>query len=377
MNMKKFLLLPFVLLMACSSNESTSKSEKPTIDSEIIFGKVGQKVFEVDSITDYNLYFPSYYSSKSVLSCLNASQNSVDLYDYESGELQKRIGFKRGEPNNIKADLFGYQLIDDETLFVIDKVGNLYISDWEGKIRKSIYLDPDGIPGGPLLLPNLIPAFQNGDLFYLENYYLGNPSRLMKIALDTASGDVNYQLNLPAESVEGFWGLGDFGYYNCVVNEDYVIYNFPNLDSLYIYDKELNSLGKIIAKSRNIDSPVEKLLDMGNIPPESYLKIAAFTSSIYTRLIHDKYQSLYYRIVGKPINETLLNSGDPIKSTERKYSVVVFDSQFNWKGEFDLPEYEYDIAMERILVTPDGLLIQTKGDSEDVAVFDVFNTISG
>jgi len=370
--MKKHLLLTLVLLTSCFSNPESNDSEKSVADSEINFEKTGQKIFEVDSITDYNLYYPSYYSSKAVLSCLNPSQNSIDLYDYELGVLKKRIGFKKGEPNNIKADLFGYQIINDETLFVIDKIGNLYISDWDGKIRKSINLDPEGIPGGPLIIPNLIPAFQHGELFYLENYYLSNPDRLMKIALDTASGHVDYRLTLPTESVEGFWGLGDFSYYNCVIKKDSIIYNFPNLDSLYIYDRELNPLGKVSAKSRNIDSPVEKLLDINNIPPESYLKIAAFTSSIYSRLIYDEYQNLYYRIVGKPINDTLLNSGDPIKSTEREYSVVIFDSQFNWKGEFELPDYEYDMAMERILVTPEGLLIQTKGDNEDMAVFDIY-----
>lgn len=372
------LILIFLNLFIVGCSSDNSETRLKLTENKIGFEITGQKVFNIDEQTDYNLLFPQPFTrgSEELLMVLSVLHNSIDIYNYSDGELVNRIKFPSEGEMSIPATLVGYQAISEDTLLALDKLGNLYFSDMNSQIYGKVNLDPEGVPGLPLIQPNSLPLVKSGDSsLIIENYYLANADRKMKIELDLRSYTVNYKLKMPDEHMEGFWGLGDFAFYNFIYNKSQkqYIYNFTNLDSIYIWDTFLTKLKKMNARSRTLDSPVQKLLTMGVQPTKKFIEEGAYSSTIYARLLYDEYRDIYYRFIGMPINQGVLDMKDPVKSKQRKYLVMVLNSDFEWMGEFELPPYKYITDIERMFINERGLHIQQRGENEDQAVFDVWN----
>ena len=372
------LILGFIIISACSRTQTDFSEDFNSPEPKVKFKKLGEKVFKIDSLTDYNLLLPQVYNlgEGELLVCLNILKNAIDMYDYESGTLSKTVSFPNEGPGSLSSDLIGFQILSEDSLLLVDKLNILYFSDLEGGISHKVDLDPEGIPGLPLIQPNSLPVVKMGKNIFIENYYLRNEDRQMKVVLDLEEMKVDYKLKIPNEYLNGFWGIGDFGTYDFVINKGRFIYNFPNLDSLYIWDSAFIDPVKVNARVRSIDSPIDKILEKGRMPSEKTIEQGAFRSNIYSRLLYDDELGLYFRIVGLSINQGLLDSRDPIKSKERKYLIMILDSEFQWLGEFELPNYDYVINTERIFINKNGIHFQKKGDNEDEAVFDVYQVES-
>ena len=379
--MKKTLVFSvFILLLAvftaCQDEEAPVKAFSDK-DNQVSFSLKGEKTITVDDRTDWNLYLPQPFTvdGTSYLLSLDKLNNAINMYDYEAGQLHKRIAFPFEGENSIPTNIIGYQALSTDSLLIIDKIGRLYFTDFEAQVHQAVDLDPNGIPGQPFAFPNSSPLQVMDGKVIVENYYLLNENRQMKVALDLADLSLSYQLTIPSEYIEGYWGVGDFKYYNHVYNaktQQYV-YNFPNREALYVYDKNLSSPTLKPVVSRKVASPADHILVMGKQPSPELLERGPLRSSIYARLLYDPWREVYYRIVGHPIKESVLEMRDPVRSTTRTYSVIVLNEDFEWLGEFDLPAYEYPINIEKLFINEKGLHFQKESINEDLANFDIWN----
>tara|TARA_Y100000114_G_C11763986_1_gene331974 strand:+ start:712 stop:1665 length:954 start_codon:yes stop_codon:yes gene_type:complete len=306
------------------------------------------------------------------IATLDIINNDILIFNYDEGQLYKRISFNEDGPNALKGEISGYHIFHQDSILIIDKTNSLYFSNLEGEITKVLNLDPDGIPGAPLNRPNINPIVKIGKDYLLDNYYIMNEGRKMKIKL-TPDDSIEYFQEVPNESLKGFWGIDKFVYTGFIYesDEEKFIYNFPNLDSLYIWNKSFNSLSKVNASSKNIIGPIKPILKFGVMPSEKTVKEEPFKRHIYTRIF--KIGNNYVRLMGLPISQFDIDLRDPVKSRIRQYVAIVFDENFNWLGEFELPFNKYLIDSDDIFANDLGLHFQVKTGNENETKFEIWN----
>ncbi|MGW8121384.1 DUF4221 family protein [Roseivirga echinicomitans] len=385
MNQMKMAFLIAIMLanLGCNSDSFLETTEVKSADTKtnlVNFGKISEKTFYVDSLSDWHFVFPQTLTlngHKTILS-IDIVSNGLLAYDYESGVLIEKIDLPKAGPESTKGKVIGFQALSRDSLFVVDAALNVSLFDFDGKLKSqmSVLSTPTD---QPQFRHNAIPAiYRDGELI-IENYPIINPQRNMKIILDIKDSSVRQTTPIPNEFLDGFYGLGDFGYYSFIVNEDSerLVYNFPNLDSLYSWTYDMQSLEKIYAGSKLFNHPIKPIADISKaVPNAEELSRRPFRRPIYSMLFYDKNEKMYYRLVGKPIPESVLDLKDPIKSQTRKYSVLVLDSDFKWLGEFNLPDYEYIINTEMTFFNDQGIHFQKESIDEDIALFDVYKVMS-
>ena len=102
------------------------------------------------------------------------------------------------------------------------------------------------------------------------------------------------------------------------------------------------------------------------IESDSYYYYAQY--SHYGPISYDPWKKIYYRFVGIGLNDWDLEPS-PRLQTQKKWSVMVFDTSFRKLGEQYLGDaYHVDYHF----VSPDGLFILNKGKNEDVAEYTLF-----
>ena len=161
--MKKTIgLSTFILLLALLSScqeEASYMTEFSEADNQVNFSLRSQKTISVDSRTDWNLDLPQpiALNGKDYLLTLDRLNNAINVYDYEAGKLHQRIAFPAEGENSIPTDIISYHALNPDSLLIIDKIGNLYFTDFNAQVHQIIDLDPNGIPGQPFAFPNSSP----------------------------------------------------------------------------------------------------------------------------------------------------------------------------------------------------------------------------
>ncbi len=379
--MKYFFRIALIILFAVSlyGCGKTEQKDISDLESKVEFGLVGQKSFQINNTSDWLMVIPQIFldSGTQYLSRLDIPNNQIEIYDYDKGNLVNEISFDKEGPNSIKGSIVGFQVINKDSIFIIDNSSYLVIANFKSEIIGKYNARKD-FTDSPNLKASVIPASINSDVISLINYPIVNPKRMITIDLNLKDSTISKRNVIPDEYINGFWSVGDFSWYSFVKVGDTRIFNFPNLDSLYIYeDGDDNSKPfKVYAGSKAIQHPIKDIVSPEDyIPSEEELERLPFTRPIYARLLYDEYRQVYYRIIGKPIAEYLLDSNDPIKSRTREYYILVLDHEFNWLGEFDLPSYENMIDIDLTFISKEGINLQRESTDEDYAVFDVYSII--
>lgn len=366
------LLFVFTIFFSCKSDDQIVYSiDKSAFTADLSIKK--SKTFRIDSVTDWRLIsVQSFYINDTLkIASLDLVNNDILIFNYSTGILSDRISFSSDGEDALKSNLTGYHVFNKDSLVVIDANGFAYLTDFEGVINYKVNLDPDGIPGAPLNKPNFNQIVKIDESLYYDNYYIMNQGRYMKIR--NSGTELSYFLEVPDEYMKGFWGIGDFMYFNFVYNEEKeeFIYNFPNLDSLYIWDKQFSNVTKVDASSKFINEPIKPILTFGTIPSEKTIKQEPLKRHVFSRLFY--YDKKYFRLLGLPISQFDLDLNDPVKSEIRKYALIVFDNDFNWIGEYEIPFNKYLISPDDLFVNEHGIHFQLESKTEDEAVFEIWN----
>lgn len=367
------------LVYSCSEVTTTEILSPESLDNLTEFELVEQKNIAVDSSSDWYFVIPQYFNlnNQPVVLSLDLVTNSILIYDLQAGNLKSKITYTvGGGPQEVRADLIGYQAMSDDKLLLVDHTRTLYVSDFEGTISQTYSLLPENSQyTNPIVKPSAVPFVMHEGKLQYESYPIINKNRNMKLSLSLIDSTIEVKEMIPDEHIEGFYGVGDFLYYSYVADttNSRFIYSFPALDSLYIWNFDFQKLEKRATGSRLFKKPIEPILDLSDRPTPQELEQIPLKRPVYSRLLFHKDKRVYYRLVGLPIPQNLLDLKDPVKSLERKYVVMVLNEDFQWRGEFELPEYRYKINIDLLFIGPKGLYLQKESTNENLAEFDVWS----
>jgi len=375
-----FLLIPVVI--SCEEDAfKTSIPESlndgnPTYDSY----KIKHHLIRLDTLTDNSVVSPQYISGEpSLLAFLNEPDNSIYLYDYSSDTFLSKRKFNSEGPDAIQmGNSRGYQFVNKDTLFIIDR-DNLFVLDQNNKIIRKIRLQITE-SGNPMFSPTHHPLTMIDEKIVVENFGLGFFEMKCKYIISD-NGDISYRFPIPKKFIDGFTGLDVFGHWNFAYNKQQqrFIYNFANLEHLYILDHDFNLIDSVLVRSKYFLGPPDrlhssklysKLLSGININPGKY-ELRAQSRHYYSLILYDQYRNVYYRLVGFPVPEEDIQSRDFERKYTRQFSIMVLDEQFNVLSEHLLPRFEY-LLPQSIFISEEGLNIQKRTEDEDLMHFDVF-----
>jgi hypothetical protein len=354
----------------------TDLSEIDESNAKVQFGLVGVKKFRIDQESDWVMALPQSFEENGQLRLArwDRPEDEIEIYDYYSEDLLHSISFDHdGGPNSITGLLNAFQIINKDTVFVMDDSNYLILTNYAGEIKAKYPLPSE--EGAPWIKASTVPMSLKKGIATLINYPIINPDKTLMIDLNLKDSTITDRYKIPYEYIDGYWAIGDFSWFSLVDMGDSRVFSYPNLDSLYIYGNDDTSITKVYAGSKAFNYPTERLVEYGVAPPADILPILHFTRPIYRRLLYDKYRKVYYRIIGKPISKTLLDSNDPIRSRTREFFVLVLNEKFEWLGEFDLPSYQYQINGDFIFINKEGIHLQRESENEDEAIFDIYSVI--
>lgn len=377
-----FLILLFVLtIISCEEDTfevsvpTSFNDGNPTYDSY----KINYHVIHLDSLTDNSVICPQYIPrEQSLLAFLNSPDNSIYVYNYAVDTLIAKRKFNSEGADAVKVSS-RYQFINKDTLFIIDR-NNLFVLDRNNEIISKIKLQL--IEGGePKFSPTHMPLTMIDGKIVIENFGSGFFELKCKYII-SENGDIAYKFPIPKNFIEGFTGLGVFGHWNFAYNKQQqrFVYNFSNLEHLYVLDHDFNLVDSVLIKSKYFLGAPDKLhgselyrkfLRGININPEKY-ELRALSRHYYSLILYDQYRNVYYRLVGFPIPEDDVQSRDFDRKYRRQFSIMVLDEQFNILSEHLLPRFEY-LLPQSIFISEEGVNIQKIMDDEDLMHFDVFD----
>ena len=368
-----------LLFFGCSGNELTY--DKSNLEELPI---AGTQIFEVDSVTVNELTYPQVlaFDGRNIVTSINVVDNSLKLFDLDSGQLYKTLNFKSEGKDGLN-ELLSVHILSADSILYVDKVPNLFLLNQNLEIVRNFSFKDDLEKGMPLFYANVLPPIRvKRDQFIASNYYTNMPDRRLNVSFDLEKEELVYMNEVPEEAVIGFYGIDGFGNWNYVYDhENNFVFNYPNLDSLYVYDQDFQLLRKVYAGSSLKKEKTNKLVHkrLESMAPQNIelnereILKQARNSFIYHKLLFNKKKNQYYRIVGLPIAHFDYELNDPIKSEIRNYSLLVLDKHFDILQEYIIPFNKYMIQNEAYFVYNGKLYIQRNNTNEDEMQLDIID----
>lgn len=391
MFMKNHLLLfaiTFVVLISCSKQEADS--EKRSYSNN--FTEVGQVKLEIDSLSDYS--FPEFQviqeDGQEMLLVMNKVNFSFDFYDLASGEKLKRTAIQKDERFPIPA-LYGFWYHNADSIFLFRQMLLNGISLINGNGEIVTQYNPQKIDRSSpqTMMKSMVnhysrstnpTLYENGKLYFSDmtlNGFLSSAEAMEEfrpaVEVDLISNEVNIsdQIRIPdfykGKTWQTYWGG-----FSRIKNDNLLIYSWAVMDSMLIYDQNMESIKSVYAKSE-FAKPIKSSSDANSTVEEQLRE--RITNTAYSYIFYDKYREVYYRFVtiGRTIDESYLE--DQFPHLKNDFSIVVLDRDFNVLTEKRFPgkiHYPY-----KSFVGEKGLYLSRtnpfyEGLNEDQVVYDVY-----
>lgn len=370
--------------MGCSIGEKSVEVE----NSDYFEFLQDSLVIRLDSLSSYEFYYVQYIGNgQEVLINLNKVNNSLDFYELDSGFFLNRIYL--GTPEKFGEIIpQGFYFHNSDTIFIYPQYqlnGTLIINRF-GEIIQKLKVDFPETNDHPLVFNHV--SSPSAATVYFNGRLVGTLANL----INTSSGkgiDPNikkvFELNLSNSKIEfpsdvrypkEYWGksVTNLHAFLCTdwVSQEYFIHAYPLMDSVLLYDNQLNFIERKYFGSDYFEDFVELPKETSHL--EHFKYIISHTS--YGRVLYDPFKKLIYRFVmlkrkyDKEIDHTY---GGHHRNL---LSVIVADSAFNLKKEVILPgSIYYPYAA---FVGKKGLYIPKISKtnpklSEDEVLYDIFD----
>ena len=276
--------------------------------------------------------------------------------------------------------LFGDILLNIYNLEVNEGNFRLYVLNESGMKYRTINLRAElnhNVIPPTIKITTETPIYKIGNVLYLcgsineEIEDLDSIYGLLVTKISSHDDFSNPVLNIgyPSSYRKGNWG--DAYFRNvcwCYNSKEHAFYlSFANDHYIYKYDKSMEMVDKIYAGSAFADD-ICSIDHPQNIPLPKSKRIAHYLSSFYYRgIIYDKYNDVYYRILEHPWENFNPNE----RPWKKPISIAVFNSDFKYLGEKLLSE-EYNLSVDNIFVSKEGLFIRKETDCEDELIYSIF-----
>lgn len=361
-----FLLLGINICSSCSyENKNTTNVVFP---NKFQFVKIGEKIFLPDEKTpvDWRNIALLNYSDSSILLLFNSLTSEINYFNYKTTKLVKQKKLP------VYAD--GFYLYTLDTIY--------FYSYYKGLIYEFYDLDSHYRTYRlPLANKRKVPARVNifngiypwNNKLYMTTYTLSEVEvnkRYTNISFDLKTYNMTYDFEYPDEYLKANWGGGIYRIgYSCYNRKhDKIIYSFPILHTLEIYDCKTHTKQSVYAGSKYIKSikaaSKSKEKELTNEEQFNYF----LENNSYSAIVYDQYRKCYYRIAELPHTSSK-------KTYFKQNSIIILDEDLKKIGEFLLP-LRYGTTL---LIAPEGILIPyiSPEKNEDESLnFHIFNLVN-
>lgn len=310
--------------------------------------------------------------------------NLIKKYNLNDSKLISTIDLRFEGPNRLNL-IHVCKHVSQDTLICIDHVGIVLLipyksinggvkklNSFKARAESRLLFDPELMP----------PITIDTNKYIIANYFTRGYNEKLLSIVDFESNGIELYIDVPPEYISGYFGFKRFGYWNYVYHEKNkeFYFNFPNLDSVYVYHSDFSLKKKIQLKSKlkqYPNAPLFKEEDPGiaaqNGVTAQEKDFIGKMQFIYEALLYNEKKQDYYRIVGLPIPQYLIELDDSIKSEIRNYSLIVSNSELQYQTEYSIPYHKYELELKAYFVHDGKLYLQRKTTSEDYLVIDVFD----
>ena len=364
------LLLWAVLLISCTSNVASIKNEKQgELKASYLLNIINERKFALDEETAAKPMYMQLYTDSSMnrfLTLLNAYNNSIYVFDYNTRKYIKRIQYDQEGPNGILSPQ-AYYIKNWDSIYVLDRMKiELVLTDSLGNCHGRMPLKNNMDTEWALYYPQYELSTINHIMEYGGKLMLCgfSPFSLEKdnrdkfrftACVDMATGQVEYR-DLYPQALYGHdynWE-GAFAtiVYPCLLNDGKLIYSFPVSHDLYLYDLNGEQVQKIYGGS-NAAGTIHSINHERKHTPKEMIMENILQQDLYGGILYDPYREIYYRFMLSAIPSATHET--PI--SDKKICVIMMDKDFNYMGETIIGKYS-DWKWENSFVTAEGLHIE-------------------
>lgn len=380
-------LFPFLIitsLVSCSKAKSDISDvlEKNKYLKDSLLVPMDSK-----SSYDFNYFDVGRIDGNEKLVILNQVNYSIDFYNLQNGNLEKRFEVPQNGPTPVRGTQ-GMLFHNQDSIFVFTSylLSKFGLFDGNGEIR-SLHRPTNETdnPRDRLLnhssTPTLPTFYSQGKLFF------------SKLTMDDPLSNLNFseshvaeflyflnrdsvvqlqQLKMPSDYLGRTMPLS-FSFHSKALNDskEFVISWFAS-DSIYVYDMNFNLKSAILGKS-GLSKGFEKTTHPLSEEESNRLTIS---QTHYPRLIYDPYRRLYYRFAH------IARAYDPNELIDHKsiqknpFSVIVLDEDFNIIKEVIFPGSTYNLY--KAFVAEEGLYLPKTNIfyinlNEDEVTYEIFD----
>jgi len=385
--MKSFSFIIFtVFLFGCKNEVDSIFYDLENDGSRFIL--VDSFSIAIDDISTFDILFNQVadFDGAESLYVLNGVNRSLDIYGLASGELLQRIAIPHDGPAGVRS-VMGFYVHNQDSIFIYPKItfqGTVLIDYDGGLINRYNPVLPYDNQVNKVLNHN---STSSSPTYYKNNRLLFDQLSLKEAGILPESADFKLSgyVDLLNDSVylidqaiypQLYRDRPFFQYFKIssrVLNTDLNwVYNWELLDSLLVFDLDMNLVGKQNAKSkyRKGEPPV-----MVNYSPEEGIK-SAVEETYYLRIVTDPENRFYYRIVSIGGEYDPKMDKSVMSADKNDFTVIVLDSEFNMIEERRFPGNTYStfqaFATEKGLYLPKNNL-NHPDLKEDVLEFEIYS----
>jgi hypothetical protein len=300
----------------------------------------------------------------------------VDIYDFKTHKIHKKMFLQKDGPDGIGAIPSGLYVAALDSIFIFSNLGQrLSLVNFDGEIVNKFgsIRDPVQDKSAPFIeVTNLQVVFKKGSDLVFCTYEFEGKIESAGAIFNMNTRVTKFPFSLPNIYNEGWWaGVVYDRYYHAYNKEkDIIIQSFGNDHNIYVVDAQLKSKA-FFAKSNSLPDKI-KPYSKGKgdfMKEEQYLYRHAALQGGYSTIKYDPWQKVYYRFVLRPVLATEYHSPS---QTWSNVSILILDENFNTLGEFEIPK---KYSWYQSFVSKRGLSFFDKtkyGESEDAIVFGNF-----
>lgn len=366
------------------------ENSKDFIDS-LTFKLIKEVSFPLDSLTAMTSFSVGLHEDptedKRYYSMLSATETFINVYDYDTKEMVKRIFLNQDGPNGVGFGngLMAHYLINLDSLLIYNyNQLELFLLDTDGVLLSKYKIQNKFERGQDEAIPwpsTLRPIFvRNGKAYLIGS--LIKPEIVdrelagMVISVDLKTKEIKRTLPRSEVYDQGNWESHNlkhdlFGDFNPFTGR--FIYSFAADPFLYETDHD-TFLEKHYVGSAHFN----KIVPLSNNRWKRYVpeKVQYYdkTSGSFNKIVFDKYNNLYYRFCFLP-----QTNSEYVPTTgvyNAKESIIILDENFKKVGEFLLPRFKYEFY--NFFLTKEGLHLKLKPElheNDDQSIYHVFNVV--
>lgn len=358
MRLNSIIVIIGLTLLSCNStNHSKNEIALQKADSTIHLN-----IHSFMSSTTRNI---RYFNDNKIeyLAVENEHKEQIEVFNLKTNEFIKTIKPQREGPNGIGSRLFGFDIVNFDTIIITTsgRGETFFIIDSSVRIKNKIDFEISYKPYLPI--GQLWSSYGRTSNYDGEKLILSNVSRAtdedFKQIHNCSIGyyyifktneTQDYPLNHPDKSKQKDEILNSEG--AIIVNGDKVVLSYPMGHQVFVSEKngdwETYNLKSKYLKNAFSDAYADDVLESMT----KYVK-----SSCYLALVYDKYRKVYYRFVYPGIDVTRQDDVMKLGEFRRVFSVMIIDEDFNVLGETLMPENTYNSNM--FFINEAGLWIST------------------